>query len=207
MQAFLTWDASLVTLLSVEEGPLFVDTPYQTFFYTNAIAPDSIQAEDCLLGYRLWFLPPGSLVRYVFQADHVGAAAVQLYGFRLWDLDGMEVFPTVDPDATIYIGMSTPAETPAPRAVLGSYPNPFNPFTTLALQVPEAFLSQSVTVAVYSADGRKIRTLYSGTVASQDMRLRWDGTSDAGTRVASGVYFGAAHLETETFTTRLVLIE
>jgi len=208
MQSFITWDMSLVTLLSVEEGPLFVNAPYQTFFYTNPFAPDSVQTENCVLGYQAWFPPPGSLVRYIFQADNVGAAAVQLYEFHLLDIDRVEIFPTIDPDAVIYIGMSTPAETPSePQAALSSYPNPFNPSTTVSLQIPEQWLSRSVTIAVYSPSGRRIKTLYQGEAKSQQLRFAWNGTSESGGRVASGVYLGVAHIGAETITTKLVLIE
>jgi len=53
---------------------------------------------------------------------------------------------------------------------------------------------QSVTLGVFSVEGRRIRTLRSGTLAAGSYRVPWDGRDDAGRAVADGVYF--ARLET-----------
>lgn len=44
-------------------------------------------------------------------------------------------------------------------------------------------------LAIYSLDGRRVRTLLSGPVAAGYRTVSWNGLSDAGKPVASGVYF------------------
>ncbi|HDQ44976.1 MAG TPA: DUF362 domain-containing protein [bacterium] len=67
-----------------------------------------------------------------------------------------------------------------------NYPNPFNPMTEIRYRL---FSSASVSLAIYRADGRRIRTLAEG---SQDAGIhvrQWDGLTDSGLPAASGVYF------------------
>ncbi len=69
---------------------------------------------------------------------------------------------------------------------LTNYPNPFNPATTLRYTVPA---SGHVDVAVYAADGRKVKTLVSRSHNTGAFSVRWDGRDESGRPVASGVYF------------------
>jgi len=61
------------------------------------------------------------------------------------------------------------------------YPNPFNPTTNVALELPG---SEDVTLEVYSMDGRKILDVHSGELSAgiHEFRINMEGYS-------SGVYF------------------
>jgi hypothetical protein len=74
------------------------------------------------------------------------------------------------------------------RNVLSAaYPNPFNPVTKIAYSVREA---GPVTIRVYNASGRTVRTLMDSELdAGASGHVVWDGTNDGGERCASGVYF------------------
>ena len=65
-------------------------------------------------------------------------------------------------------------------------PNPFNPATTIAYSLAGR---SRVTIRVHDLAGRVVRTLVEGTVEPGEHRTLWDGTTDAGRRAASGVYF------------------
>ncbi|MCA1790238.1 MAG: T9SS type A sorting domain-containing protein [Thioalkalivibrio sp.] len=67
-----------------------------------------------------------------------------------------------------------------------NYPNPFNPLTTIRFTLPSP---QPVRLAVFSVDGRRVRTLADAPYAAGAHKLVWDGASDAGRPVASGTYF------------------
>lgn len=76
----------------------------------------------------------------------------------------------------------------APAAVLRltAQPNPFNPFTRVhyTLAAPAA-----VTLSIYDAMGRHLRTLLAGVPrAAGPHALDWDGRDSAGRPLASGVY-------------------
>jgi hypothetical protein len=65
-----------------------------------------------------------------------------------------------------------------------NYPNPFNPSTTIRYNLTTPAL---VDLSVYNAAGQKIRTLVLGQ-RNQGESVVWDGRSNDGKAVASGVY-------------------
>jgi len=73
-----------------------------------------------------------------------------------------------------------------PFRLYQNYPNPFNPATTIRFDVPSDGM---VTLRVYDADGRLVRTLVDAVQKAGEKLVSWDGTNEGGQRVASGVYF------------------
>jgi len=64
-------------------------------------------------------------------------------------------------------------------------PNPFNPRTTIAFDVPERC---SVMLRVYGVDGREVATLLDEPRDAGAHKVLWDGTDDRGADAASGVW-------------------
>ncbi len=74
----------------------------------------------------------------------------------------------------------------AGRFVLGAnYPNPFNPQTVIAFELPA---TAAVKLHVYDVMGRKVATLAQTRFAAGEHRVNWDGRDDAGANAASGLY-------------------
>ena len=70
--------------------------------------------------------------------------------------------------------------------LIGSYPNPFNPSTTIKYALPEfAFVS----LAIYNLQGHKVRTLLTESLPAGMHTVQWDGTSEDGEPVSAGMYF------------------
>lgn len=65
-------------------------------------------------------------------------------------------------------------------------PNPFNPRTALAFELPA---TAEIELSVYSAAGRRVATLLDGPVEAGPHTVIWNGVDDMGRRAASGVYF------------------
>jgi cytoskeletal protein CcmA (bactofilin family) len=70
--------------------------------------------------------------------------------------------------------------------LVGNYPNPFNPSTTITFAMPEA---GRVTLKIFSETGQLVRTLINGEKPPGQHNVSWNGRNDAGTAVASGMYF------------------
>lgn len=105
------------------------------------------------------------------------------------------------------LGGATPIEdTPAPkRLVLESYPNPFNPSTTIRFALPNA---ETVSLAVYDVTGRLVRTLlHDAKKPAGFFEAQWDGTDASGKPAASGVYFFRLTTSKETLTRKAVLLK
>ena len=95
---------------------------------------------------------------------------------------------TLDP-GTSYMLPLLPVASPAPGApyALQSYPNPFNPRTTIEYGVSEPGVH--VRVAVYDISGRVLRLLVDKPQPAGRFSVTWDGRNDRGDALASGVYF------------------
>ena len=65
-------------------------------------------------------------------------------------------------------------------------PNPFNPATAIRYATPAR---GRVELSVYDIAGRRVATLVDGEVDGGHHDAIWDGTSDSGENVASGIYF------------------
>ena len=70
--------------------------------------------------------------------------------------------------------------------LIGNYPNPFNPSTTIAFALPEA---GSVSLKIYSLTGQLVRQLASGKYASGRHTVTWNAKDAKGSTVATGMYF------------------
>ena len=81
-------------------------------------------------------------------------------------------------------GTAAPA-TPALAYDLSSYPNPFNPRTKLSFSLAEA---QEIRLDIFDTRGARVRSLQSGLLAAGEHTATWDGLSDEGELMASGLY-------------------
>ncbi|MFH1502770.1 MAG: right-handed parallel beta-helix repeat-containing protein [Candidatus Eisenbacteria bacterium] len=87
---------------------------------------------------------------------------------------------------------------------LGAAPNPLHEWTTFTFVVPPG--GSQVDLLVYDARGRQVAALASGRLSAGPALFAWDGRSDAGSRVASGVYFARLALGGLHSTAKLVLL-
>ncbi len=70
--------------------------------------------------------------------------------------------------------------------LLPAEPNPFNPSTRIAFKLPSA---RNIDLRVFDLRGRMVRTLASGSYPAGRHSVEWNGRTDGGTAVPSGVYF------------------
>ena len=88
---------------------------------------------------------------------------------------------------TVAGGTATGIDSGVKNVLSHAYPNPFNPVTRIAYSVKEA---GPVTIEVYNVAGKVVRTLLDTELDTGSKGfVVWDGTSEAGDRCASGVYF------------------
>ena len=79
-----------------------------------------------------------------------------------------------------------PGGLPATFALAQNYPNPFNPITKIQFDIPER---THVNLTVFNVLGQKVTTLDDEELAPQSYEAEWNGLSDGGNKVASGIYF------------------
>jgi hypothetical protein len=85
-----------------------------------------------------------------------------------------------------------------------AYPNPFVAGTTVAFRTPAA---STVSVSVHDVAGRRVRTLASAErMDAGTHRLSWDGRSEAGADLPSGVYFARVTADGRTTSSKIVRV-
>jgi len=83
--------------------------------------------------------------------------------------------PTLNEDPIVPVNVSR----------LTNYPNPFNPNTTISLDLTK---DSNVSVKIYNVKGQCIRNLLNDNVKAGNHTLLWNGTDDNGKAVTSGIY-------------------
>jgi hypothetical protein len=109
----------------------------------------------------------------------------------------------VDRDSRELKTSMTARVAPTAFALNPAYPNPFNPYTNLSFLLPEA---TSYSLKIYNVAGQLVRS-YEG-VGSADLNvITWDGRDNAGTEVASGVYFYKLTAASFSATEKMVMMK
>ena len=103
-----------------------------------------------------------------------------------------------------HIGQS-PA-TPVPEAGVFSvdnYPNPFNPHTKIAFNLPRR---GELSLRIYNLRGELVRILINEMRPAGEDFVVWDGSDDSGRGVASGMYFCEARFPGERQVQKMALV-
>jgi hypothetical protein len=96
-------------------------------------------------------------------------------------------------------------QLPSQNYLSQNAPNPFNPTTMIEFGV--AFTGAAVRLDIFDVTGRRIRTLVDGSRSAGVWRESWDGRTNNGSRVSSGVYFYRLRVGDAEFTRRMTLVE
>lgn len=101
-----------------------------------------------------------------------------------------------------------------------NYPNPFNPVTTIryTVGISQATVANGgestadgspvqTSLRVYNIRGQLVKTLVDGELNPGSYEAIWDGTDQAGDRVASGIYLYRLKTDKNQTTRRMILIK
>ena len=119
----------------------------------------------------------------------------QLADVRLWKPFNAKLVAGPQPQSELLNGLVSGLGAP--------FPTPFNAAVTIPFAVAAA---GSVRLAVYNLMGQSIRVLADGWTEAGLHQVRWDGRTDAGAEVASGVYWAVLHAGDAVQTAKLALI-
>jgi len=89
-------------------------------------------------------------------------------------------------------------------ALLQNYPNPFNPSTTIEYQQPQA---GNVEIKIFSVNGELVKSFSSEHGSAGQYSVVWDGKSDAGVSVSSGMYIYRVTYGTSMLAKKMLLIK
>jgi FlgD Ig-like domain len=95
-------------------------------------------------------------------------------------------------------------DVPGSKFGISQFPNPFNPATKIEFNMPKA---GHLSLKVYTVRGELVRTLVNEVRAEGSDHVMWDGTSDQGKRVSSGVYFYEAITDSDSAIGKMVMLK
>lgn len=124
----------------------------------------------------------GDIIRVMFSDGSYSEASLKLEKVEVADRSG-----TVHRGEKA--GIVSSAVLPKAFALEQNSPNPFNPSTTISYEIPEANGATKVVLTVFNIRGQKVTTLVDELKDAGRYSVNWDGRSDSGQSVSSGVYF------------------
>ncbi|OGU74222.1 MAG: hypothetical protein A2V93_07965 [Ignavibacteria bacterium RBG_16_34_14] len=208
---FRSWDASEEVRVYSGGGGMWDDDPaYQSHFNRRVINPLSVNLKV-------------NLVFPVIQVE-IAIPKTEFAGLNLNTADqiGLNVYyskvnnqpseyaTTFDQYsfAYFYLGSTTAVEDEEIFVVkdfnlLQNFPNPFNPLTKIAYQIPEV---SNVKIKVYDLLGREIKTLVDEYETIGKYSVYWDGKDNQNIDVSSGVYFYRLESSDKIITRKMMLL-
>ncbi|OUW63167.1 MAG: hypothetical protein CBD58_00545, partial [bacterium TMED198] len=84
------------------------------------------------------------------------------------------------------------------------YPNPFNPSTSISVNVPE---NGNLALEIYDIRGRLINSLFKGSIDAGSYSYTWDGRNMKGQQVPAGMYICRAESLGEAVSKKVTLLK
>ena len=73
-------------------------------------------------------------------------------------------------------------------------PNPFKSLTMIKYSIPKMTAPQKVSIKIYDARGRLIRTLLNDVTMGGNFLIHWDVKNDKGGEIPAGMYFAVLEI-------------
>ncbi|MCE5250444.1 T9SS type A sorting domain-containing protein, partial [bacterium] len=96
------------------------------------------------------------------------------------------------------------ATKPETLPVIRSFPNPFNPSTTIEFSLPEA---GAASLDIYNIAGQKVRGLVTEILTAGRHTAVWDGKDNSGATVSAGIFFARLTCGERTTTGKMVMVK
>ena len=88
--------------------------------------------------------------------------------------------------------------------LLKSFPNPFNPVTTITYTIPE---DSYIQLDVFSVNGKMIKHLENSFKLQGNYSVSWDGKDMIGKSVGSGIYIAKLSTQKEIISHKMLLLK
>ncbi len=83
-------------------------------------------------------------------------------------------------------------------------PNPFKNATDIVIELPK---EDRVSINIFDASGRLVKTIANGNLASGRQQFRWNGTDVTGKNLTPGIYYIVAETTTEIITGKVIILK
>jgi len=202
------FDESVAELQAIHAGSWVTGSGLQSYFhdYTEGGSPTAHFSLAFLDGAREG---GGEVALLVFRGLAEGSTSLAFTQDKVRDANNTELgYATSSGDSLHVIedltAVPEPEAAPLALRILGNQPNPFNPSTLISYALPAAGRWQ---VAIFDAQGRRVRTLADEWQLAGRRELRWDGRDDRGAALGSGLYLVRVGGATGSVSGKLLLLK
>lgn len=106
--------------------------------------------------------------------------------------------------STIIVDVDGFSVLPTEYQLAQNIPNPFNPSTILKYGIPE---KSYVSLIVYDLKGNIVKTIDSGTRQAGWHSYSWNGTTESGVQVPTGIYFARIQAGTYSQVVKMLFLK
>ena len=96
---------------------------------------------------------------------------------------------------------------PKVTSLIGNYPNPFNPTTTISFNLTTENTEKNTEIIIYNIKGQKVRMLLNERMSPGFHKVVWNGKDESGRNVSSGIYFYKFSAGNYSQTKRMLLLK
>jgi len=137
------------------------------------------------------------------------ALSRNLGGVEIWALgydiiDDQQILLSTINDNFISIDDSQQDNMPLSYHVMKNYPNPFNNKTQIIIEMAN---NSQINLSIYSINGQKIKTLFTGNILKGNHTFSWAGLDASNSPVSSGVYIYQLVTIESTINNKMILIK
>ena len=157
---------------------------------------------NALPGGSSWLAGAGANETFTVEVPAAG-----YYCLAVWKVGSADLNVAGTYTLTVFSGVSAVGDenaAPSLTRLASVQPNPFNPATNLSFDLAR---SETVVLAVYDLQGRRVRALLNETRSAGRHTVRWDGLDDGGRAVGSAVYIARFQAGAVSENRKLVLLK
>jgi hypothetical protein len=195
----LPYDPSRLEFIGVDKSDELAGDLYPVFFDGRDV-DHHVDVSLALLGGKASIGGSGEIAGLTFRLLEGGN---QSLSFSLVDLrDGENT--TLSSDDQDADGYEVVSLVPSGYDLDQSYPNPFNPETVIAYQLPSG---GHVSLKIYNITGQLVRTLVDGHMPAGNHSVVWDSRDAHDNSVASGMYLYRLEASDYSSTRKMILLK
>jgi subtilisin family serine protease len=186
---------------SVSSAYTATDGVHTVMSGTSMSAPHVTGAVALLLSEPYWSGASPAVIRARLTATARTDSATGATPNASWGYGKLDVMRA---SADVVASVAGGAPGASRFSLASNRPNPFNPSTTIRFELPER---GRVSLRVYSAAGRLVRTLVDEPLEGGVHEARWDGRDASGRSAASGIYLYELREGALRLTRRMTLLK
>ncbi|MDA3813104.1 MAG: T9SS type A sorting domain-containing protein [Candidatus Cloacimonetes bacterium] len=93
---------------------------------------------------------------------------------------------------------------PFELTLLGNYPNPFNPSTTISFSLPQ---NTNTSISIFNLKGQFVKELSNDFLTAGTHQFTWNGKDEKGKKATSGLYFYEIKTDSEIKTGKMLMLK